>query len=340
MPNSADHCFKLGAHYRSLFDYHNAKIAYKQALAIDPNHRNANFDYALMILYDGNYPEGFARAEFRLKFIELRGKIIPHKGKPYWNGESIEEKVLLIQGEQGYGDQIMYARYVPLLAQRAKHLVIRTRQALVGLFRDSFPFTSVCAEEDTLPPYDCFVLIASLPRIFHTTLQRIPSAFPYLSVTGSLPLSKPDAKILRVAITYGSSPTNLDYKNKTLSPEHFAPLLENRQILFFSTQPFKHPNIIDISPLLIDFRVTAQFLEHIDLLITCDTAIAHLAGALHHEAWVILPNPSDWRWMPNKERSQWYPSLRLFRQERRGDWESVLVAVGRALEERAKLILS
>lgn len=340
-PKSPDIYANLGALYKTNRRYEEAKKEYYEAIKLNPAHINANYDLSLILLKEGSYKEGFARYEARLFMSELASKVMPHSQKPRWRGEDIGEKTLLIQTEQGFGDSLMFARYILLVQKSVKNIVVSARKELAPLFAHSFPNITVFEEgAKERPHYDLFCLIGSLPFIYKSDIDSIPSEFPYLSSANS-PL---EAMILdknrkNIGIAYSSSPTNKDFKNKIFPPSLLSPLYEDSSCALYSLQfgdakkkieeQIKNGSIKDISPLIRDFNDTSTFIKKLDTIITCDTALAHLCGALGVNAYVLLPFDADWRWEGGKDMSQspWYKTLRLFRQESIGRWEEPIERV-------------
>ncbi|WP_333805438.1 tetratricopeptide repeat protein [Sulfurospirillum sp.] len=344
-PDYADAYSNVGAVYKEAKDYNAAIPYYQKALTLNPNHTNANFDMALMELFFGNYENGWKRYEHRLHMSELVAKIHPYK-TPLWRGESLMGKIVLLQNEQGYGDNIMFIRYVPLFVKIGARVIVRTRPELVTLFTMVEGIEAVYSEEDAIPEHDYYLPLLSAAFYFKTTLETIPNLFPYLHVKHEALAQGFHTEHLNIGLVWSSSRTNKDFNNKYLGLSNLRSLLEIPNIAWYSLQVGEDAleiekeglaeKIIDLSASLRDFSATAQVIHSLDLVITMDTAVAHLCGALHKEAWVLLPKPADWRWMPEGDKTPWYDSLVLFRQGLRGDWDIPIQAIKKRLQSFSK----
>lgn len=344
-PDYADAYSNVGAVYKEAKDYESAIPYYQKALSLNPKHTNANFDMALMELTFGNYVKGWKQYEHRLNMSELIAKTHPYK-TPMWRGEPLQGKRLLLQNEQGFGDNIMFIRYAPLFADMGAKVMARTRPELVSLFASVDGIEAVYSEEEAIPLHDYYLPLLSAPFYFKTTLETIPGTFPYLHVKQQSTEFSLHPKDLNVGLVWSSSRTNKDFANKYTGLSTYKPLLDIPHIAWYSLQVGEDAleiekeglenKIIDLSSSLIDFAATAKIIQSLDLVITMDTAVAHLCGALHKEAWVLVPKPADWRWMQEGEKTPWYESLILFRQGLRGDWELPIKAIKTRLKSFAK----
>jgi tetratricopeptide (TPR) repeat protein len=259
---------------------------------------------------------------------------------------------LLVMAEQGFGDAIQFSRYVPLLIDRGIHVTLGCRPPLAKLLATlpQFDADRLLLPGQTPPPLNAFTLLMSLPGVFRTTIDTIPQAVPYLK-PGALSAAGRDLLIscglgsaLRVGIVWSGSATRDRDDERSCGLDVLLPLLNLPNVTFFSLQKDPSPRdrqrllslgVIDLDPFLLDFSDTAAFITELDLVISVDTAVVHLAGALGKPVWVLLAAVADWRWLTDREDSPWYPQARLFRQQLAGDWRSVVVALRQAL---AKLI--
>ena len=340
-PNYADAYSNIGAVYKEAKEYQAAIPYYQQALILSPEHTNANFDMALMELTFGDYENGWKRYEHRLKMSELIAKIHLYK-TPIWRGEALQDKILLLQNEQGFGDNIMFIRYASLFVEMGARVIVRTMPELINLFASVDGVEAVYSEEEAIPVHDYYLPLLSAPFYFKTVLETIPRVFPYLQVKHQpLELSL-DQERLKIGLVWSSSRTNKDFNNKYIGLSNFKSLLDIPNIAWYSLQVGEdaleikkqglEDNIVDLSSYLIDFSATANIIQELDLVITMDTAVAHLCGALHKEAWVLVPKPADWRWMQDGDKTPWYESLILFRQEEKGDWALPIEAIKKRLK--------
>ena len=346
-PNYADAYSNLGALYKENKEFDRAMFYYQKALALNPEHTNAQFDIALMELSKGNYESGWSGYEYRLKMNELLAKTDVYTS-PLWQGESLQNKTIILQTEQGFGDTIMFIRYAPYFKELGAKIIVRTRLELVALFRSIQEVDEIICEEDPLPEHDFYLPLLSCPQRFKTVLQTIPRKFPYLgSPKNGLSLER---KSLHVGITWSGSPTNRGHKDRYVGLKILSQLFDIDHILWYSLQigadsheiqSFNlHDTIIDKTELLTDFAQTAAFIEALDLVISVDTSVAHLSGALNKKTFVLLSKPAEWRWMQEGETTPWYESLLLFRQEIRGDWQKPILQIKEKLRELTKAYIS
>ncbi len=349
-PDSVEAAANLGALDLIESRFAEARQAYDRALAIDPGHVGARFNRGFLNLLEGDYPQGFADWEARLALPEMAAFRLPG---PVWDGTPIAG-TLLLQAEQGYGDTLNFVRYAGLAAKRAGRLVLRVQPALAALFEAGFGAIATIVAQDRPPPaYDAWALMMSLPARFASTIDSLPADFPYL-------VADPDRVAawrrrlgpggLAVGLVWRGSP---GFKGEPSRAPGLAPL---RPVLDVSGPRFvalqrgegrAEIAALGLSDRLIDlgdpddpmvgegFDATAALVQALDLVITTDTAMAHLAGALGKPVWVILSSHPDWRWGARGEATPWYPSARLFRQAERGRWDEVGLAVAQALGRMA-----
>ena len=267
----------------------------------------------------------FAEAWRESERIAARGKPDPHR---FWNGAPFAGRRVLIRCLHGFGDAIQFIRYGALVARTASHLTVQTHPELVSLFRClSFPCDVVSWDAEPHLRWDVQIEVMELPRAFETTLETIPAEVPYFSVRESGRVAVASEK-LRVGLHWGSSAYN---PARSVPLAELLPVLESPGMEFYSFQRGEHRAelghvrlpcpVRDISGESPDVIEAAADLVNIDLLITADTMIAHLAGALARPVWMLLPFEADWRWMLERRDSPWYPTMRLFRQRTPGNWK-------------------
>ena len=319
--------------------------AFRRALALKADFLRARWNLALSLLVDRQFTDGWREYEVRLQIPELGGGSQALPGTQ-WQGEDLAGKTLLLQVEQGLGDTIHFARYASVLAVRGARCVIRCPRALAPLLATIPGVTGIALESEALSPYDYYVPIASIPRIVGTTPQTIPDAVPYLSVEENLRLAARTTLAtagtkLRIGLCWAGSPANSNDRNRSMALALFAPLLELQGVTWFSLQAGEAARQIATTPAaarmvplptgtpLVD---TAALIAELDLVVTVDTGIAHLAGALGKPTWMLIPFAPDWRWQLKREDSPWYPTLRIFRQPRPRDWVSVIERVRTELQ--------
>ena len=314
--------------------YAEALACYGRALALEPNYAQAHFNRALALLVTGEFEEGWKEYEWRFAVARYDRDL----GRPRWSGEPLAGQPILIHAEQGFGDALQFVRFVPAVAARGGRVVLEVPQPLVRLVRTVAGAAQVVAAGDPLPAFDCHCPLLSLPRVLGTDQTSIPDTVPYLSV----PAEASSAWAHRLAASSGLR-VGVVWAGTTvgaLDLRLLRPLWEVADISWFSLQVGDHSGdaslldgvqIADLSPWLSDFAETAAAVCHLDLVITVDTAVAHLAGALGRPTWLVLPYASEWRWLLERRDSPWYPTARLFRQRKAGDWLGVMREVAAAL---------
>jgi tetratricopeptide (TPR) repeat protein len=323
-----------------------AKASYRHALALEPDNADAHWNLSLTLLLQGDFADGWPEYEWRWRRTEVRDDAPVHD-RPLWLGDDdLHDRTILLQAEQGLGDTIQFCRYVPRVAALGAKVVLEVQPALVPLLGRVEGVTRLVGRGESLPAYDCHCPLLSLPLAFKTGLADI-SGLPYLQA----PMEKRTAweailgerRAPRIGLVWSGSTGHQNDRNRSI------PLADYRQILrrgisYHCLQKeirpadravlAGHPEIRTFEAELKDFADTAALIELMDLVITVDTSVAHLAGAMGKEAWVLLPFMPDWRWLLNRADSPWYESVRLFRQPEAGDWQGVLSEVARMAAER------
>jgi tetratricopeptide (TPR) repeat protein len=315
-----------------------AIAAYRQAIALRPGDAKAHLILGRLLLSSGQFAEGWEEFEWRLRVRSARlDRDFP---QPYWNGEDLPGQTLLIYTEGGFGDALNFIRLVPQVSGRVGKVVVECQPELLQLFANIPGVDRWIARGEALPPFDCRIALPSLPRILGIRLQTIPNNVPYLKapIAGIEYWRKriPKDGVKNIGLCWSGSVGKLLEHPREISL--FTPIAKIPGIRFFSLQkgpegnqsPPEGMELIDHTKELNDFADTAALIENLDLVISVDTSIIHLAGALAKPVWVLIPKYPDFRWLLDREDSPWYPTLRLFRQQSRGDWESV---VGRAAKE-------
>lgn len=321
---------------------------YRQALVLKPDFAEAHFNLSLVHLLTGDFEKGWEGHEWRWK---CEGAAKPRDfNQPLWDGSDLNGHTILLHAEQGYGDTLQFIRYAPLVQKRGGRVVVECQPPLMRLLRSVAGIDQLVQQNTSLPEFDTHLPLLSLPRVFRTRLDTIPATTSYLA----LPNNPCDAlenvmeacrNKLRVGIVWRGRETHSDDSNRSCPLSCFVDLAGQLDISLFSLQkgpsslagtetPADFP-IIDISRYSDDFYDTAAATGRLDLIITVDTSVAHLAGALGRPVWVLLPYLPDWRWLLDREDSPWYPSMRLFRQESPGDWNGVFQRVAIALADVA-----
>ncbi len=345
-PDFAEAHHTLGNALRALNRHQEAIAAYRQATALNPRHAEAQWREGQARLALGDFTEGWRLWEYRLRLPSSKLREFP---RPQWQGDAdLAGKRIFVYAEpgEGFGDTIQFSRYLPLVARRGATVSLEVQEPLVPLFRGS-PMVSRISATGEPPPaeFDFHCPLMSLPFAFKTSLATIPAQVPYLTApqdkinmwgarldSGTAP---------RIGIAWSGRPRQGEFRNRPIPLKLMAALLEMPGLRFVALQKElregdaallqSHPGVVNLGPALRDFADTAAIISVLDLVISVDTSIAHLAGALGKPVWILLQHAADWRWLLDRHDSPWYPSARLFRQPRLGDWESVVPRVLEAL---------
>ena len=302
---------------------------------VDPTSAHSDWEQSEVDLLFGNMPQGWEKFEARLK-VSAESKPKRTFVEPAWKGESFEGKALLLWAEQGLGDALMFIRYLPLVKALGGRVVLETWPALLDVAATCVGADVLIARGEALPPFDLQASLLSLPWIFRTELSTIPAEIPYLTVPDHVPLraalvdclAQAEA-VTRIGLVWAGRPGHGRDFERSLPAEALAPLAALTGVAWFSFQLGKQdlpplPNLVSLAPLIKNFSSTAYALSGMDLLITVDTSVAHLAGAMGIPTFLLLPFQPDFRWMLDRDDSPWYPAMRLYRQPAYGDWDSVL----------------
>jgi tetratricopeptide (TPR) repeat protein len=321
-----------------------ALFSYKNALALQPDYAEAHWNFAINRLRVGDLKTGWVESEWRWKCpaLQLQQRDF---SQPLWLGaEPIEGKTLLLHSDQGLGDAIQFLRYVPLAAARGARVVLEVDQTLHELCSGLQGVSRIIPKGEALPAFDLHCPLGSLPLAFDTTLDTIPHVTPYLSAGDRVEAWKERFGSIdspRVGLVWSGNPNHSNDRNRSVFLEALLPLLDTRA-QFFSLQRDVRPGdhavlreckeIVDLGNELGSFAETAAVIQNLDLLISVDTSVAHLAGALGRPVWILLPYVPDWRWQLMRTDSPWYPTARLFRQSETRDWQSVVHQAVAALQ--------
>jgi len=352
-PKSASNWANIAITYKHLEQYEKAISSFDKALNIDKNFVNAHFDLATTYLLLGYYEKGFSEYEWRFKKPQMQALLNDHSyifEKPKFEIDSqSEDKTLLLYSEQGFGDIIQFIRFAEPLKEKYPELKLKVhcRSELKTLLENREFIDEVVSRDEEVGEFDYHLSIMSLPHFLNITLETLPTNVPYLKTDQKalrLYLSK---KKLNIGVVWGASNTGESYDDKVFSLEWFKPLMESDNIKLYSLQVgedakeieklgYGEDMIVDLGESLSDFEITASVVEELDLVISSDTSVAHLCGALGLEVWVLLQKGADWRWGLLDSTTSWYKSARLFRQSTKGDWESVFKDVIEALDTRKK----
>jgi len=352
-PGIAETHANMALSLRDLGDRAAARHHLEEALRLQPGHGNALSALALLDLLEGDLASGWERYEARWTSNELRPRPLP---MPAWQGEALAGRHLFVHAEQGHGDTIHMARYLPLLLEQGAQVTCEAQPALVGLLEQSIPGIAFLPRGGPPPAADLQVPLLSLPLRFGTRLDSIPGRVPYLAA-GPEAVARwrrrldelAPAESLRVGVVWGGSRTHRGDFLRSLTPSDLEPLAALKGVSCFSLQfgerageaaGWPGGRIVDLADELGDFANTAGALVALDHIVTIDTATAHLAGALALDASLLLAAVPDWRWLLGRDDSPWYPTLRLYRQPRPGDWPTPVAAAALQLAARRDSLIA
>ena len=322
---------------KELKQFDKALANYNHAISIDPDYADAYFNKSTLLLLRGDYREGWQLYEWRWKQKHNINSLRSYK-KPVWVGnESLTNKTLLIIIEQGFGDYIQFIRYALLAEQLGAKVILEVPLVLMKLtstLKGHFIFVE---SGKLLPEFDYYCPVVSLPLAFKTSVETIPAALPYLYVDEAKKQQWNKRLVkqsrLRIGIVWAGNPDHKNDHNRSLLLKKFSSLLRlpfefhslQKDIREVDAQTIiNFPHIYQHQDELHDFSDTAALIDAMDIIISVDTSVAHLAGAMGKKLWLLLPYLPDFRWMLDREDSPWYPSARLYRQEKINDWNSVL----------------
>ena len=341
-PDFAEAHGNLGGALQKLGKFDEAAASCRKALTIKPDYAEAHSNLGIISLLMGDFETGWPEYSWR-QFEDDSVLKIRAYPQPFWDGEDLTGKTIFVYPEQGLGDIIQFVRYLPMVRKRGGYVAFDVPPSMMRLFRDLDGIDIALKHGDLLPPFDCHIPLLEFPRLFGTTLDTIPASAAYLHADEELTDAWAERlgprQGFRIGLVWGGNPGHLNDHNRSTDPELFRPLIETPGVEAFSLMVGRDgeaarvfgDGLSDLAPHLGDFADTAAAIAHLDLVISVDTAPAHLAGALGAPVWTLLPFNPDWRWMLDRDDSPWYPSMRLFRQETPGDWEGVFQEVETAL---------
>ena len=316
---------------------------YEQALRLQPDLADVHLGRALAWLELGDFERGWPEFEWRLK---CRQYSIPAFRQPLWDGSPLDGRTILLYADHGLGDALQFIRYAALVHQRGGRVIVTCRRPVARLLATCPGVEQVVVEGEGSPEFEVYAPMMSLPRIFATTLATIPDQIPYLVPDQALVQhwGQPRAGSLErhVGIAWQGNPQNTRDRVRSFRLSQLEPIARRAGIRLFSLQVGYGREqlgelagqfaVTDLSSGLVDFLDTAAVVKNLDLVIAPDTALVHLAGASGVRVWVALRFAADWRWMSGRDDSPWYPTMKLFRQPRRGDWDEVFERMAGELE--------
>jgi tetratricopeptide (TPR) repeat protein len=313
---------------------------YQRALVIEPGQAAAAWNLSLLQMLTGNFEAGWQGREARWRIPQLAAGY-PKLSTPIWLGDDpVAGKTVFICADEGLGDTIQFARYVPMLAARGAHIILAVEKILCPLL-SGLTGVAEClpkADETMIPPFDLHCPLDSLPLAFGTRLDTIPAEKAYLPPPAADRVRAWEDRLgarnrMRVGLVWSGNPKHGNDRNRSMSLKTLAPVLDV-DATFISLQKDLRPadgeflregtDIVDVTADLIDFAETAALISCLDLVIAVDTSVAHLAAALGRPTWILLPHVPDFRWLLDREDSPWYPTVRLFRQTESREYDSVV----------------
>jgi len=333
-----------GASLYEMMRFDEALASYDRAVEADPAFPDAHWNEASLRLLLGDLKRGFAEYEWRWTYERLAPAKRDYP-QPLWRGEDIAGRTLLLYSEQGFGDTLQFCRYAPLAAARGARVVLEVEPQVERLMR-SLPGVEVVLKGSAPPAFDFHCPLMSLAHAFGTELATVPADVPYLSAPPALAAAwaarLPQDGRRKIGLCWSGNAAHLRDKERSIAFEVLAPLLGADATFVVVQKDVRDADaalvaargdVRQVGELLGDFADTAAMLAQLDLVITVDTSIAHLAGALGRPVWLLLPRIPDWRWLLNRDDSPWYPTARLFRQEDGAGWAPVIARVRAALDQ-------
>ena len=345
-PDLATAWNNLGLSLQDVNELPDAIAAFRGALRLTPDFAQAHWNLALALLVSGHYAEGWREYEWRYRAQTFGAAAT--SSAPRWQGEALAGRTLLLAAEQGLGDALQFVRFAAPLAAGGARVIVRASDALYEILASAPGVAQVLRDGDTLPAHDFQLPLLSIPGMLDVDERAIPATVPYLApaqahVEALAPAIAAVQGKLRVGLSWAGNTRHVNDRRRSCPLAALAPLLELPDIAWFSLQKIdgeeqiaqvpaaRHIQLLDARN---DFAQKAALIEGLDIVISVDTSNAHLAGALGKAVWILLPFAPDWRWRLGRTDSPWYPTARLFRQPRAGDWASVVAEVRAALVAR------
>ncbi len=348
-PDYFDACNNLGGTLHWQGRYLQAMHHYTRAIELQPDNAQAHYNLALLLLLKGAFTQGWKEFQWRQRG-GMTGSAYPHTyQQPRWDGSPFEGKRLLVHYEQGLGDNLQFVRYLPMVKARGGAIIFETPAPLLGLLQ---AFDGIDELVQALPDkkpdveFDFHISLLDLPAIFETTDRTIPDNIPYLFAAAQKSYywrSIVSQGRFKAGIVWAGSPRHGMNQERCCRLDHFASLAKIDGVQLYSLQKGRPTqqlcarapdmSLINLGQSFADFSDTAAAIENLDLVISVDTSVAHLAGAMGKPVWLLLPFVPDWRWMLSRRDSPWYPTMKLFRQNTQGNWDDVF---GRVTEELQK----
>jgi Flp pilus assembly protein TadD len=348
-PRDAGAQYQLGHLYLHHAFYAQAEAAYRRAIALEPGNAEMHFSLAQLLLVLGRYAEGWREYEWRWRMERFNGSMLRF-AQPRWNGRSLEHGTLLVHGEAGFGDMFQFVRYVRLAAQRCARVVVECQPACAALIAGVEGVAQVVPQGAHLPPFDAHLPLIAFPGVFASTLEDLPWPGPYLQADAqrvqqwAARVAAAGPRRRKVGLVWSGDTTNAYNRDRAVTLQQLGPLAQAPDVTFFSLQkggpqtlPGPVPpgmHFVDLTAGLRDFSDTAALLTQLDLVVSVDTGVAHLAAAMGRPTWVLLAFSPPWRHHVERPDNPWYPGvMRLFRQQAHGDWSAPVQEMAKAILE-------
>jgi Tfp pilus assembly protein PilF len=350
-PDNPNTHHDLGNALRASGDLAAAMTCYDQALRLKPDFAQVHLSRSLLRLQMGDFERGWAEYEWRFRCKE---HAIPPFRQPLWDGSRLNEHTILLYGDHGLGDTLQFIRYAPLVQKRGGRVLVACRSPLARIVATCPGVARVIPEGATLPEFQVYAPLMSLPRIFGTTFENVPARVPYLAADPAL-VARWRAELghsgeFKVGIAWQGNPQHRKDRHRSFRLAQYEPLTRLDGVRLVSLQKGSgieqlgevadRFGVIDLGSRFDDFMDSAAVVSNLDLVIAPDTSVAHLAGALGVPVWVALPFAPDWRWLLDRDDNPWYPTMRSFRQRAWGDWNEVFARITHELGALDRGLLS
>lgn len=343
-PGYVDAMMGLGLVLRQTGDHAGARQIFERIIVMDPNHAKAHWELATILLSHENFERGWPEYEWRLQLNDRPAP--PHFSQPKWDGSLLHGRSILLHGEQGFGDIIQFSRFAATVAALGGRVIMGCPAALLPIMETVPGVAEVVVDRAKHPPFDVHASLLSLPAILGTTPLTLPNRVPYVFApppASNFPWSGNFAPGLKVGLVWAAESASANARLRSVPLKFLEPLWNLEGVQWCSLQAgaaaaglalAAQPPVVDWGSHFAHFGQTAQAVQTLDLVITVDTSVAHLAGAMGKPVWTLLPFDADWRWMQHPGHSPWYPTMRLFRQARRGDWTGPVSQIRASLLEK------
>jgi len=346
-PNHPGAWLTRGDACKALGRLEDALVAYKTGHIQTPDHIELAYGLADVLLTTGDFENGWKAYEARWRLNRMGDDLTARYALANrWTGQSFDGKTLLVMSEQGLGDTLQFCRYLPLIKALGGQVIFEVQKPLESLMVDIIGADDVIARGDPVPDHDFLIPLLSIPGVLGTTMATIPARIPYLKVPSGHVVKwaalRRDLKGMKVGLVWAGGTDHAGDRRRSLSLTDLAPVLDIEGISFVSLQVGPPKNdletasrtIIDAGAQFKDFSDTAGALMHLDLIISVDTSVAHLAGALGKPVWTLIPSAPDWRWMQDCADTLWYPTMTLYRQQPNQTWKPVVESIANDLIDR------